>query len=132
MIGFVVAWKALILVKPLSMSLQFSSIDICKAYQYVSKTRKSVQHVHDNVDDFNSKWFDIAKGKSEAVGADGPSIPQCCGRQTGRSNVPAEEPVVYYRRSVTIPVLNHLLSQLDHRFSSDQQRVVHGLSWLHL
>ena len=27
------------------MSLQLSSIDICKAYQYVSKPRKSVQHV---------------------------------------------------------------------------------------
>ena len=54
-IGFVVARKALTLVKPLSISLQLSSIDVCKAYQYVSKTRKSVQHVCDNVDDFSSK-----------------------------------------------------------------------------
>ena len=36
---------------------------------------KSVQRVHDNVDDFNSKWFDVAKGKSAAVGADGPALP---------------------------------------------------------
>ena len=84
--------------------------------------------MHDNVDDFNSKWFDIAKGKPEAVGVDGPSIPRHCGRQRGQSNVPAEEPAEYYRRSVTIPFLDHLLSQLDHRFSSDQQRVVRGLS----
>ena len=61
LIGFVVAWKALTLVKPLSMSLQLSSIDICKAYQYVSKTRKSVQHVHDNVDDFNSNGLILLK-----------------------------------------------------------------------
>ena len=37
LIGFVVAWKCLTLVKPLSVSLQLSSIDICKAYKYVSK-----------------------------------------------------------------------------------------------
>ena len=61
-----------------------------------------MQHVHDNVDDFNSKWFDIAKNKSEAVGADGPMIPR---RQSGRVNVPAE----YYKRSVTIPFLDHLI-----------------------
>ena len=73
--------------KPLSVSLQLSSIDISKAYKYVSKTKKSVQHVRDNVDDFNSNWFDIAKGKSEAVGAVGPALPRRCGRQRDRNNV---------------------------------------------
>lgn len=128
LMGFVVAWKCLTLVKPLSVSLQLSSIDICKAYKYVSKTKKSVQHVRDNVDDFNSNWFDIAKGKSEAVGADGPALPRRCGRQRDRNNVPAEEPAEYYKRSITIPFLDHLLTQFDQRFSSDQQRVVLGLS----
>ena len=76
--GFCCSMKALTLVKPLSISLQLSSIDIliCKAYQHVSETMQSVQHVCDNVDDFNSKWFDIGKNKSEVVGADGPTIPR--------------------------------------------------------
>ena len=128
LMGFVVAWKALTLVKPLSIRLQLSSVDICKAYQHVSETMQSVQHVRDNVDDFNSKWLDIAKTKSEVVGADGPMIPRRCGRQRGRDNVPAEEPAEYYKRSITIPLLDHLLSQLQSRFSNDQQLVVRGLS----
>jgi hypothetical protein len=85
---------------------------------------QSVQHVRDNVDNFNSTWFDIAKNKSGAVGADGPTIPRRCGRQRDRNNVPAE----YYKRSITIPFLDHLLSQLQSRFSSDQQLVARGLS----
>ena len=128
LMGFVVAWKALTLVKPLSISLQLSSIDICKAYQHVSETMQSIQHVRDNVDDFNSKWFDIAKNKSEAVGADGPTVPRRCGRQRGRDNVPAEEPAEYYKRSITIPFLDHLVTQLQSRFSNDQQLVARGLS----
>ena len=128
--AFVVAWKALTLVKPLSVSLQLSSIDICKAYQHVSETMQSVQHVRDNVDSFNSTWFDIAQNKSGAVGADGPTIPRRCGRQRGRDNVPAEEPAEYYKRSITIPFLDHLLSQLQSRFSSDQQ--LNCCSWFKL
>ena len=80
----------------------------------------------DNVDDFNSKWFDIAKNKLEAVGVDAPKIPRHCGHQRGWDNVPSEEPAEYYKRSDTIPFLDHLLSQLQSRFSNDQQLVAHG------
>ena len=57
-----------------------------------------------------------------------PAVPRCCGRQRGRDNVPAQEPQEYFKRSVTIPFLDHLLNELEQRFSSDQQRVVQGLS----
>lgn len=63
---------------------------------------QSVQHVRDNVDNFNSTWFDIAQNKSGAVGADGPTIPRRCGRHV--------EPAEYYKRSITIPSLDHLVS----------------------
>ena len=84
--------------------------------------------MRDNVDSFNSTWFDIAQNKSGAVGADGPTILQRCGRQRGWDNVPAEELAEYYKRSITIPFLDHLLSQLQSRFSSDHQLVARGLS----
>ena len=34
-------------------------------------------------------------------------------------NVPAQEPEEYFKRSVTIPFLDHLLNELEQRFSSD-------------
>lgn len=128
LISFVVLWKGLAIVKPLSVSLQSSSIDICKAYKHVSKTRESVKHVRDNIDNYHSKWFDEASKMGDAVGADKPVIARRCGRQRGRDNVPAEQPKEYYKRSITIPFFDHLLTQLDERFSSDQQRVIAGLS----
>ena len=54
------------------------------------------------------------------VGID-PSVPRRYGRQTQRSNVPADTPGEYFRRTISIPVLDHLLSELRYRFG-DQQR----------
>ena len=119
--AFIVMWKGLTILKGLSVSFQSSSIDICKAYKGVSNTTASVQCVRDKVEDFHTQWFDLAKSMSEAVGAKGPEIPRRCGRQRHRDNVPAEEPKDYYKRSITIPFLDHLLTQLQERFSSDHQ-----------
>lgn len=54
-----------------------------------------------------------------------PSLPRLCGRQTHRSNVPSQTPKEYYRR---IPLLDHILSEMDRRFSTHQQTAVAGLS----
>ena len=59
--------------------------------------------VRDKVDDFHSQWFELAKNKVEAVGADSPSIPPWCGWQRNRDNTPAEEPREYFKRTITIP-----------------------------
>ena len=128
LMAFYVLWKSLTLIKGLSISLQSSSIDICRAYKDVTTTKTSVQHISDNVDDFHSQWFHLAKSRAEAVGVGAPSIPRCCGRQKNRNNTPAEDPKEYFKRAITIPFLDHLLTQLDVRFSSDQQRVMQGLS----
>ena len=65
---------------------------------------------------------------SESVGAPGPTLPRICSRQRHRSNVPADSPQEYYRRTVSVPFLDHLCSQMEERFSSTQQRAYMGLS----
>ena len=67
LMAFVVMWKGLTILKGLSISLQSSSIDICKAYRDVSNTKASVQCVREKIEDFHTQWFDLAKGMSEAV-----------------------------------------------------------------
>ena len=69
--------------------------------------------------------FELARAKSEAVGGDIPAVPRCCGRQRGRDNVPAQKPEEYFKQSVKIPFLDHLVNKLELR---DQQHVVQGLS----
>ena len=55
-----------------------------------------------------------------------PSLPRLCGRQRHRSTVPAQDPSEYYRRTITVPILDHLLSDLDTRFSKHQQAALYG------
>ena len=57
-----------------------------------------------------------------------PSLPRRSGRQVHRSNVPADTPSEYYCRSLSIPLLDHLLSVMRSRFSSHQQTALLGLS----
>ena len=64
---------------------------------------------------------------SEAVGAKGPKIPQQCGQQRHGDNVPTEEPKEYYKYQLVFP-FESFLTQLQERFSSEHQRVAHGLS----
>lgn len=56
-----------------------------------------------------------------------PSIPHTCRRQTQRSNVPADSPSQYYLRSLSIPIIDHLLSELRTRFSSHHKTALLGL-----
>jgi hypothetical protein len=50
-----------------------------------------------------------------------PTLPRLCGRQRHRSNVPAQSPLEYDRRTITVPLLDHVLSELNTRFSKHQQ-----------
>ena len=56
-----------------------------------------------------------------------PSLPQRCGCQHHRSSVPGDTPSEYYCH-ISIPVLDHLLSEMESRFSSHQQTALLGLS----
>ena len=56
-----------------------------------------------------------------------PSLPRLCGRQRHRPNVPAQSPSEYFRRTISIPVLDNLLSEMETRFDKHQQTAVQGL-----
>ena len=55
------------------------------------------------------------------------STPRTCSRQIHRSNVSAQTPSELYRRTATIPILDHLLSEIESRFSSHQKTALLGL-----
>ncbi|XP_076030802.1 52 kDa repressor of the inhibitor of the protein kinase-like [Oratosquilla oratoria] len=50
---------------------------------------------------------------------DGIPIPRVCARQTQRANVPAASAEEYYRRSVYIPFVDHVVAELKSRFDDD-------------
>ena len=52
-----------------------------------------------------------------------PALPRIANRQRHRDNVPAAAPVQYFQRSLCIPLMDHLIDQLDTYFSEIQMNV---------
>lgn len=50
---------------------------------------------------------------AEIVHLEGMPVPRICQRQTARSNFEALSPMEYWRRTVFVPFLDHLLQELD-------------------
>ncbi|XP_070188701.1 52 kDa repressor of the inhibitor of the protein kinase-like [Littorina saxatilis] len=53
--------------------------------------------------------------------------PRGAERQTCRSNPPAETTEDFFRRSIAIPFLDHLIAQLDSRFTTGSEIAVDGM-----
>ena len=57
------------------------------------------------------------------------SVPRITQRQTHRTNPPRDNnPSTYYRRAITIPLIDHLISQLDDRFTETNIMCVKAIS----
>ena len=87
----------------------------------------TIQDVRDNVQAHHSKWFATIENMCSMVGIV-PSLLRRCGRQDHRSNMQADTPSEYFCRTISIPLLDHLLSEMNSRFSKHQQTALLGLS----
>ena len=126
-ISFVVAKECLQYTKGLTVSLQKRANDICQAYSDVKTVIATLQDVRKNMVSKHRTWHETAITLGEKVNASQPQLPRRCSVQTSRSNTPGETPEVYYRRIVSIPFLDELLSHLDYRFSEIQEKALIGM-----
>jgi len=55
-------------------------------------------------------------------------MPRICGRQTLRDNVTADTPESYFKRTLTIPFLDHLSAEIETRFSDTAKKAAKGLN----
>ena len=83
------------------------------------------RNVRENTDQHHSKWYKSAVNLSEQLSS--PSIPRRCSRQTKRENAPANIPEEYYRRTLTVPFIEHMLSHMEMHFTELQQKAVMAL-----
>ena len=85
--------------------------------------------MHASIDIHHKQWYDTAVSLGQKVNASPPQLPRRC-MQTGRSNTPADTPEMYYKRTVSIPFVDVLLSHLGSRFSNIQQQAVRGMTFV--
>ena len=86
---------------PVAQLLQSKSIDICDGLHLIESLKALVITRRQDVDEFHSKWYKKALTLSEKI-----NITET---QIHRSNTPAESVPNYYKRIITIPLLDHLV-----------------------
>lgn len=110
----------------LTKSLQSEAKDIIEAVFEINNLTSVLQDIRDNIDSHHDVWFTEVEQMSRAIGTE-PSLPRLCGRQIHHSNVPSQTPTEYYPRTIFIPLLDHILTEMDSRFSKHQQTAFTGL-----
>ena len=92
---------------PVTQLLQSKSIDICDGLYLIDSLKALVITRRQDVDEFHRKWYKKAVTPSEKINIT-ETIPRVAETQTNRSNTPAESVSDYYKRPITIPLLDHL------------------------
>lgn len=110
----------------LTKSLQSEAKDIVQAVSEINNILQVFKDLRENVDLNHDQWFAEVEQLGRSIGTE-LSLPRICGRQAHRSNVPSNTPKEYYRRTITIPLLDNIISEITSRFSKHQQTAVNGL-----
>ena len=106
---------------------QKQNMDILKGYREIDKVKKELKNVRSTLDKKHKEWFDEAKTLGEYIGAD-PKVPRLCGQQSQRDNPKVETAEEYYCATVAAPFLDHLLRDLNTRFTKDSSVIVKGFN----
>ena len=105
----------------ITVKLQSRAADIIEANPMVQDVAGVYAQLRDNVEETFARYYETACEMAVDVGVQ-PSRPRIARKQQHRCNVPAENPEEYYRRSLCIPLLDHVITDMGTRFSTLAQR----------
>ena len=112
---------------PVTLLLQGKSIDIMDGIHLINTMKNDFINFRNSIDSFHDAWYAEALDLAEKVKIK-ESKPRTVGRQTTRSNPPYKSISEYYKRTISIPLVDHINSALQHRFDTDSVNVYKGLS----
>ena len=114
--------QVLSVTKPLSVNLQTVGIDMMKAMQLVGNIIECLEEKRSSDESFDVVWTQSST-MANIIGTD-LKQPRQVARQRYRVNIDCDSDQEYFKRSVYIPFLDHVISELRERFSVHQQRIV--------
>ena len=125
-VALVLTQKVLAYTKGLSVKLQGCYVDVVRAYKDVESVRTTLRGVRSRVDDFHTRVYKqvLQLGQSIDVME---SAPRQASRQQHRQNIPSDNFSDYYKHNFTIPILDHIISELmiDVVFYSSMRMACH-------
>ena len=84
------------------------------------------KEVRNTIDQQQDAWFQEIELMCRSVDVV-PSITRRCARQRHRNNLPSDDPRTYYRRCISVPLVDHLLVELETRLSPHHRVALLGL-----
>ena len=79
------------------------------------------------VDEFHSKWYKEALIFIETINIP-ETMPRVVGTQIHRSDTPAESVSDYQKRRITVPLLDHLMCELDYRSDISKTQAIYKIN----
>ena len=106
--------------------LQSKNNDIADGIHMIDSLISLLSEIRENCDIYHNKWFqqavDIAEKFDISV-----SHPRITKKQTQRANHPSNSTQEYYKYSLTIPLVDHVFSDISSRFSKESIVAYSGL-----
>ena len=110
-ITLIITKNVLAYTKGLSVKLQGKWQDIAREYKDVKLVKESISKARGSIDPFHCNWYEESCLLGLKVNVQ-PSVSRTNNRQTQRTNTPATSESEYYKRSISISLLDHILSEL--------------------
>ena len=98
-------------------------MDVVKAYQDIESVKSALKRVRSTVDEFHDTMYNEVLRLSQLVGVQ-ESSPRLASRQQHRSNIPSGTVKEYYKLNLMIPLLDHIILELDSRFDLESSAIV--------
>ena len=105
--------------KGLSVKLQGRYVDVVRAHRDIESVRTTLRGVRSRVDDFHAQVYEQVLMMGESI-----DVVESAPRQSKQAAAPPKHPLRQYKRNFTIPILNHLISELDVRFNAGSSQHV--------
>ena len=116
--ALVITNECLQYLRGLTTSLQEEAKDIVQEVSEIKTLTSSIKQVREMLTSSTVGGLKQVSKMYTDVGTT-PSMPRICGRH--RASILASNPPEYYKRTTTVPILDHLLSELDKWFSSHKK-----------
>ena len=122
-VALVLTEKVLSYVKGLSVKLQGRYVDVVRAHNNIENVKSTLAKLRSNVESFHRIAYEEALLLCQSVGIE-ESTPRVTSRQQHRQNIPSDNSREYYKRTTAIPLLDHLISELNVRFDASSSQLV--------
>lgn len=126
-VALVISRNILDLTLPVSQLLQSKVNDVMDGMHLIDALKGLGIRVRDQINFYHDTWYSQAVALAAEVDIE-EKMPRIASRQTTRCNLPASNASEYYKRVITVPLIDHLNSDLKTRFDFSKVNAYYGFS----